>query len=66
MQSTKVHWELSKRLLHLQYFPLTAKVVFEDWGDLAQELCDQKGNWALTKNDGDHLCAKKSLHTGYK
>lgn len=66
MQSTKVQWELSKRRLHLQYSPLTAKAVFEDWGDLAQELWDQKGNWALTKNDGDHLCAKKSLHTGYK
>lgn len=40
MQSAKVQWELSKRLLHLQYSPLTAKEVFEDWGDLAQELWD--------------------------
>lgn len=40
MQSTKLQWELSKRLLNLQYSPLTAKEVFEDSEDLAQELWD--------------------------
>lgn len=62
MQRPKVQWELSKRLLNLQYSPLTAKEVFEDSGGLGPGVMGLERGTGPDQNDGDHLYAKKSLH----